>query len=122
VAAFLHKSKNRMNREIKFRAWDKSQKYMAYQGNPDLETIQSFMHHFGDKKLMMSTGIYDANYNEIFESDIIQTPKGLAQVKFELGCYYVSTVSRYRLGGWHKESIIKIGNIYENADLLQGFR
>ena len=110
-----------MNREIKFRAWDKSQKYMAYQGTPDLETIQSFMQHFGDKTLMMSTGIYDANDKEIFESDIIQTPKGIAQVNFELGCYYVSTVSRHRLGGWNKYSIIKIGNIYENADLLQGF-
>jgi GrpB-like predicted nucleotidyltransferase (UPF0157 family) len=32
-------------REIKFRSWDKDAKYMAYQGTPDLETIQSFMHH-----------------------------------------------------------------------------
>ena len=26
-------------RTIKFRAWDESQKYMAIQGTPDLETI-----------------------------------------------------------------------------------
>ncbi len=37
--------------EIKFRAWDEAQKHMAYQGTPDLETIQSFMHHFGNNKL-----------------------------------------------------------------------
>ncbi len=38
-------------REIKFRAWDESQQYMSYQGAHDLETIQSFMHHFGNNKL-----------------------------------------------------------------------
>jgi hypothetical protein len=52
-----------MMREIKFRAWDESQNYMAYQGTPDLETIQSFMHHFGDKLLMQFTGIKDKNGN-----------------------------------------------------------
>lgn len=38
---------------IKFRAWDKSQNYMAYQGTPDLETLQSFIFHFGEDELML---------------------------------------------------------------------
>ena len=58
-------------REIKFRAWDESQKYMAYQGTPDLETIQSFMHHFGDKLIMQATGLVDKSKNEIYEGDIM---------------------------------------------------
>jgi hypothetical protein len=50
-------------RTIKFRAWDESQKYMAYQGTPDLETLQSFIFHFGDKPLMQFTlwnAVFDA--------------------------------------------------------------
>ena len=31
-----------------FRAWVESQKFMAIQGTPDLETLQSFMFHYAD--------------------------------------------------------------------------
>lgn len=89
-----------MKREIKFRAWDESQKYMAYQGTPDLETIQSFMHHFGDKELMQFTGLTDKNGKEIYEGDLIyyeyddraeETGKGICvgMVVFENGCFVV---------------------------------
>ena len=59
------------NRIIKFRAWDESQNYMVYQGTPDLETLQSFIFHFGDKTLMQFTGLFDKNGKEIYEGDIV---------------------------------------------------
>ena len=34
------------SRLFKFRAWYEKEKYMAIQGTPDLETLQSFMFHF----------------------------------------------------------------------------
>ncbi len=62
-----------MNEKIRFRAWDESQKYMAYQGTADIETLQSFIHHFGDKELMQSTNIFDINGIEIFEGDYLKS-------------------------------------------------
>jgi len=60
-------------RNLKFRAWIEPQKYMAIQGNPDLETLASFMHHYSNEKnLMQSSEMFDMNDNEIFEGDIIE--------------------------------------------------
>ena len=59
-------------RELQFRAWDKSQKYMAYQGHPDLETLSSFMFHFGEDIVMQAIGIQDKDTNEVYEGDILK--------------------------------------------------
>lgn len=128
-----------MNREIKFRAWDKSQNYMAYQSTPDLETIQSFMHHFGDKELMQFTGLHDMNGKEIYEGDIIcsnkyQTWDWRGVIKFSHGVFGAEWLrnvkSQSMIGSWGQkhnlrkldddilEEQILIGNIYENPELL----
>ncbi len=60
-------------REIKFRVWVedsewivKGKPYMATQGEPDLETLASFMHHYADQpKLMQYTGLKG------YEGDIV---------------------------------------------------
>lgn len=57
---------------LKFRAFCYKQNHMAYQGTPDLETLQSFMFHYGDAELMQSTNIFDKNGKEIFERDYIK--------------------------------------------------
>ena len=102
-----------MNRQIKFRAWDESQKYMAYQGTHDLETIQSFMHHYGDKVLMQWTGLKDFLGFEIYEGDIVYLfSDGTSEVvRFEDGYFFP-------LIDCNPDEIHVVGNIYENKDWL----
>ena len=61
-----------MQRDLKFRAWDRSQKYMAYQGDADLETLSFFMFHFGSDIIMQYTGRDDVNKMPIFEGDFLK--------------------------------------------------
>jgi uncharacterized phage protein (TIGR01671 family) len=128
-----------MNREIKFRAWDNSQNYMAYQGTPDLETIESFIFHFGDKELMQFIGLNDMNGKEIYEGDIIchneyQTLDWRGVIKFSHGVFGAEWLRNLKnqsmVGIWGQkhnlrtlddnvlEKQIVIGNIYENPELL----
>lgn len=123
----------------KFRAWDEKQKYMAYQGTPDLETLQSFFHHFGNKPLMQFIGLSDMNGKEIYEGDIIcnyqyQEWDWRGVIKFSHGIFGAEWLSNIKnqsmVGSWGQrhnlrkldddilERNIVIGNIYENPELL----
>ena len=123
-------------RELKFRAWDKSQKYMAYQGNPDLETLSSFMFHFGEDIVLQSTGFFDKNENEIFEGDILSDWNEVdgKQVQSFLQVFWCNNDGAWKLdssfnqdkssGDLLSEELSSFvyeisGNIYENTELLQ---
>ena len=126
-----------MQRELRFRAWTEIEKYMAYQGHPDLETLYSFMFHFADFKdclIMQSIGILDKHGDEIFEGDYIKCTGGLwvdeypkeGQIIFNK--HTASFVMRGKnsfgvfmnmsLGFSDGTEIEVIGNIYENPELL----
>ena len=113
-------------RTIKFRAWDESQKYMAKQGTPDLETIQSFFFHFGDCQLMQFTGLTDKNGVEIYEGDIVKVDiftKNYCIVfgeskKWGASFQYKSDFSIYYLTESFTRDCLVIGNIFDNPELL----
>ena len=125
-----------MNRELKFRAWCKSQKYMAYQGSPDLETLSSFMFHFGEDIVLQSTGFFDKNEKEIFEGDILSDWNDVDgdQVQSKLQVYWCEKTGAWKLdnsfnqdkssGDMLSEELSSFvyevsGNIYENPELSQ---
>ena len=116
------------NREIKFRAWitNLSVPFMAVQGTPDLETLFSFMFHYGEEeKLMQFTGLKDQNGKEIYEGDVIE----LNNCGLLIVCFYKGEFKLQKLAEYHKKrnlyasisylefSVLR-GNIYENIELL----
>ena len=121
-----------MNREIKFRVWDKDLKKMRYlnsshdficfdeKGNGYYHNMQTGLGEwFSD--LMQYTGLKDKNGVEIYEGDLIEykdsTGKYIEEVKFDKGCFYAglhggsSTRVAPKLINARLSKVI--GNIYE---------
>jgi uncharacterized phage protein (TIGR01671 family) len=119
-------------REIKFRAWVTSQDkpFMAVQGEPDLETLQSFIFHYGDEQnLMQFTGCRDKDGKEIYEGDILycisRFDNANMVVIFEDGEFRMVLCEKYKTyetgGGFYAIRCFEkevIGNIYDNPELL----
>lgn len=125
-----------MTRPIKFRAWvtQSDESFMAIQGEQDLETLQSFMFHYGDQyHLMQFTGCYDMHGREVFEGDILAVTakdgsRSLHRVVFDgdyspafdmrppLGHGVMNSFSALRFRGYAAAEVV--GNVHENPEPL----
>jgi hypothetical protein len=99
--------------EKKFRAW--TGEYMAYQGEPDLETIQSFFFHYGNCLILQHICSNDADGKPIYEGDILESPSGenfvVTWYDEEMRWAMVSKDTWYNINA----GILRVaGNKYEN--------
>ena len=128
-----------MNREIKFRAWHKDLKKIFKIGQITLEK-GTWNFEPNDRDfigisipsqpsfvLMQYTGLHDKNGKEIYEGDILKVYyKGMSEVGYveydNDYCEYkiiINTDKDY-FSLWKSIDLEKIGNIYDNPELLGG--
>ena len=105
-------------RELKFRAWDKTDKEMVL--NPDVNTngqksfnnlIYSIQKRF---VFMQYTGLKDKNGKEIYEGDILNSGDGVNREVISLEFVFHLVGENV----WYGEESEIIGNIYENPELI----
>lgn len=112
-------------REIKFRAWNKSNVMMMDVEKYSFKTNQVYFdsERWEEFELMQYTGLKDKNGKEIYEGDIVKTNCGVHEVIFIDGGYCLDTgvlaTDLYRLIDSAGNHIEVIGNIYENHELLE---
>lgn len=135
-----------MNREIKFRAWNKKEKYMEI-----VDDLQMFSNDLSigipskdyflrkdDVELMQYTGLHDKNEKEIYEGDIVlldcynyEEPAFDGEFKVIYddinGMWLLIDLENKdrdftfgEIRSYYKAEIEVIGNIYDNPELLGG--
>lgn len=139
-----------MNREIKFRVWDKYKKQMYPISSIDYDIFSQEINiiavghkngmctsynknHNSEKcditalELMQYTGLHDKNGKEIYEGDIVGDNKIKWIVKWNkhrMGfCLYPTTKQLYDempINVKNKLGFKILGNIYDNSELLGG--
>lgn len=127
-----------MNREIKFRAWDKKEKRKFWSvqinGNgtvryyPEGDPMKYICGEKSDRfELMQYINRQDKNGKEIYEGDIVRgtDTEGRVYIKpvkynEEFACFDVGIMSYLNLknSGYFQTEFEVIGNIYENPELL----
>jgi len=124
-----------MNRELKFRAWDRLEKKFihpnsGYQGHYILDLNGRF-HNLqngsgGDDYVVQQyTSCHDAHNKEIYEGDILAYNHGnginIGYVGFTSGIFFLnySDENNDELGYLLVSNIKIIGNIFENPELLK---
>lgn len=126
-----------MQREIKFRVWDKEENKMhlvaaldweyPYKkvitcNTPDTKLYFGFHKEKLDPILMQYTGLKDKNGKEIFEGDIVITssyPNRPSAVQLVKGTWCCDGIGRVTENIYYCKDIEVIGNIWENPELLQ---
>ena len=117
-----------MNREIKFRAWEKSFHKMYFDTEYLMVCHDKIFYKYDGTEFKISnsncdfmqfTGLLDKTGAEIYEGDIVNTPhNGIMKVLFSDGSFQMKKANGDSVLTWAYSSEI-IGNIYQNPELLE---
>jgi uncharacterized phage protein (TIGR01671 family) len=125
-------------REIKFRAWDKKlnkyiDMFLGFVLNDGvLEYLEDVMNVEKQVIIEQYTGLKDKNGVEIYAGDIVKlyaevydtfgfeiTKKETGKIVFNSGAFFISTDTENDPIYAYEDDFEVIGNIHENADLLE---
>lgn len=130
-----------MNREIKFRAWNKEKNIMVYNNeddtygywdgcrNSNVGMVNEILNskYYEEYEFMQFTGLHDKNGKEIYEGDIVKKTGNIGidigKVIYEYNGFIVDVMNMDRFYG--RVHLLEkftevIGNIYEDSELLGG--
>ncbi|WP_083232313.1 YopX family protein [Fusobacterium massiliense] len=125
-----------MSKEIKFRAWLKNKKEMVdvalinyvtkcitYALTKKGSMLTIIDENFSNIELLQYIGLKDKNNKEIYEGDIVKIDRQLFRVSYmeEKASYMLDEVDSYMsdyLSNYDINKLEKVGNIYENVELL----
>jgi uncharacterized phage protein (TIGR01671 family) len=130
-----------MNREIKFRAWNKEKNIMVYNNeddtygywdgcrNSNVGMLNEILNskYYEEYEFMQFTGLHDKNGKEIYEGDIVKKTGNIGidigKVIYEYNGFIVDVMNMDRFYG--RVHLLEkftevIGNIYEDSELLGG--
>jgi len=108
-----------LNRQLKFRVWDRQTKKFSYFGIRD--TMGHLPTDIPDENIQQFTGLTDYAGDEIYEGDILQeettnnSPKNTGVCKSVPGGWRIFSLQGFCFHAW---SGLVIGNIFENPELL----
>ena len=105
--------------QIKFRAWDRNRKEMAYFSLFEIPKVLRPGEIFLIGEVMQYTGLKDKTGREIAEGDIVKHSGWKnCEVEWKYNSFYPLT-ARYNNGNMHADDWEIIGNIHENPELLE---
>jgi uncharacterized phage protein (TIGR01671 family) len=124
-----------MDREIKFRIWDKKSKHFCYTDEnmdyfayfPRIDDMVYWDGNPMDDRVVLSqyTGINDKKGRPIYEGDILNDADDLfidAMVRFDAGGFGVDAIYDCifcYLGDLDQDVLEVVGNVFENPELIK---